>query len=109
MIIQAIRLGVTLAPVDLLAGIISTGAACFGSLDALAVDDRRTGAGLTADTLAILHHQLMVQPVPSSVVAKPGEPAVDRLVRREMRRQHAPRAAAAQHEEDRVHHLAHWP
>ena len=43
------------------------------------------------------------------VVAKSGEPAIDRLVRRKVFRQHAPRDNPAQHEEDRIHHLAHRP
>jgi hypothetical protein len=78
--------GMTLAPVDLLASIIPVWTTGFGGLDALAVNDRRTGAGLAADTLSIQHHQLMVQVFPGSVVAKAGEPAIGRLVRREMLR-----------------------
>ena len=101
--------GVTLAAVDFLACIITPGATGFGGLDALAVDDRRTRAGLAADTLAIQHHQVVVEGFPGSVVAKPGEPAIGRLVRREMLRQHAPGTAAAQHKEDRIHHFAHRP
>ena len=101
--------GFTLAPVDLLAGVISPRPTGFRGFDALAVDYRRTGAGFAADTLAIQHHQVVVQVFPGSVVAKSGEPAIRRLMRREMLRQHAPRAAAAQHKEERVHQLAHWP
>src|SRR4029077_4444435 len=101
--------GVTLAPVDFLARIISSWATGFGGLDALAVDDCRTRTSLATDTLAIQHHQVVVEGYPRSVVAEPGEPAVGRLVRREMLRQHAPRTTAAEHKEDRVHHLAHRP
>src|SRR5271166_2447586 len=99
----------TLAPVDFLSRIISPRATGLGGLDALAVDDRRTGAGLTADTLSIHHYQVVVQAFPGSVVAKADEPAIGRLVRWEVLRQHAPGTAAAQHEEDCVHQLAHRP
>jgi hypothetical protein len=99
----------TLAPVDFLAGVIPPRATGFRGFDALTVDDRRTGAGFAADTLAIQHHQVMVQVLPGSVVAKAGEPAIGRLMRREMLRQHAPRTAAAQHKEERVHQFTHRP
>src|SRR6202035_1052718 len=88
--------GFTLAPVDLLAGVITPRPTGFRGFDALAVDNRRTGAGFAADTFAIQHYQVVVQIFPGSVVAKSGEPAIGRLMRREMLRQHAPRAAAAQ-------------
>jgi hypothetical protein len=101
--------GFTLAPADFLAGVISPGPTGFRGFDALAVDYRRTGAGLAADTFAIQHHQMVVQVFPGSVVAKSGEPAIGRLMRRKMLRQHAPRAAAAEHIEERVHQFAHWP
>jgi hypothetical protein len=71
----------TLAPVDFLSRIISPRATGLGGLDALAVDDSRTGAGLTADTLSIHHYQVVVQAFPGSVVAKADEPAIGRLVR----------------------------
>src|ERR1700729_174389 len=101
--------GFTFAPVDLLAGVIAPRSTGFRGFDALAVDNRRTGAGFAADTFAIQHHQVVVQILPGSVIAKSGEPAIGRLMRREMLRQHAPRAAAAQHKEQRVHQFAHWP
>src|SRR5580704_4722212 len=100
---------VTLAAVDFLAGVIPPRATGFGGFDTLAIDDRCTRAGLAADTQTIQHHQFMVQDFPGSVVAKPGEPTIDRLVRREMLRQHPPGTATAQHKEDRVHQFAHRP
>jgi hypothetical protein len=48
---------VTLAPVDLLARIVTARAAGLGGLDALAVDDRGRGAGVAPDPFAICHHK----------------------------------------------------
>jgi hypothetical protein len=45
--------GVTLAPVDFLAGIIAPRTTGFRGLDALAVDDCRARTGFAADTHAI--------------------------------------------------------
>jgi hypothetical protein len=42
---------VALAPVDLLARIVTAWPACLGGLDALAVDDRGRGAGVATDPL----------------------------------------------------------
>jgi hypothetical protein len=44
---------VALAPVDLLAGIVTARAAGLGGLDALAVDDRGRGAAVATDPFAI--------------------------------------------------------
>jgi hypothetical protein len=82
---------VTLAAVDLLAGVITAWTTCLCGLDTLCVADRRAGAGLASDTFAITHHQEMVQGFPGSVVAKAHEPAACRLVWRDVLRQHAPR------------------
>jgi hypothetical protein len=101
--------GVTLAPVDLLACIITLRSTSFGGLDALAIDDRRTRTGLATGTLSIPHYQMVVEGFPGSVVAEPGEPAVGRLVRWKVLRPHALRTTATQHKEDRVHQFAHWP
>ena len=57
----------------------------------------------------IARHQLMVQALPCSVITKAGEPAIRRLVRWEMLRQHAPGTAAAQHVEDGIDDFAHRP
>ena len=54
----------TLAPVDLLASIVSARATSFSGFDALAVNDRGAGTGVAADTLTIPHHQLVVQAFP---------------------------------------------
>ena len=61
--------GMTLAPVELLARIITSRPAGFSGLDALAVDDRRDRAGLAADPFAIQHHQSVVEPFKAPVVA----------------------------------------
>jgi len=59
----------TLAPVDLLARIVTTRAAGLGGLDALAVDDRGRGAGVAPDPFAICHHKRVVYPFRAPVVA----------------------------------------
>ncbi len=46
-----------LAPVDLLARVIAARPTSLGCLDALAVDDRTSGAGLSSDPFAIEHDQ----------------------------------------------------
>ena len=65
---------VTLAPVDLLARILTARAAGLGGLDALAVDDRGRGAGVAPDPFAICHHKRVVYPFKAPVVA-PGATA----------------------------------
>lgn len=50
----------TLAAIDLLAGIVTARPAGFGALDALAVDHRRRRARLSPDPLAVGHQQVMV-------------------------------------------------
>ena len=69
---------VALAPVDLLARIVTAWPAGLGSLDALAVDDRRRGAGVAPDPFAICHYERVVYPFKAPVVAPDGEPAVNR-------------------------------
>ena len=66
-----------LASVDLLTRIVTAWPAGLGGLDALAVDDRGRGAGVTTDPFAICHHQCVVYPFKAPVVAPGGEPAVD--------------------------------
>ena len=101
--------GVPLAAHHLLAGIITARTASLGGLDALAVDGGSTRAGLTSDALAVEHHQSVGNGLPHMTASPGREPAVDRLPGRETGRQHPPRNAAAQHVEDGIDDLAHWP
>jgi len=81
----------------------------LGGLDALAVDDRRRGAGVAPDPFAICHHERVVYPVKAPVIAPGGEPAVNRPPWRQVLRQQAPRAACPHDIEDAVDDLAHRP
>ena len=62
---------VSLAPLDLLAGIIARNPAAFGGLDALAVDHTRRRARLAALEFARAHRQQMIERLPQTVVAPP--------------------------------------
>jgi hypothetical protein len=104
-----IHQGMPLATRDLLACVVAAWAAGLGGLGTLAVEHGGRGAGGAPDPLAIAHDQMMVDRLPCPVIAKPGKPAIDRRGRREPVRQHLPRAAAAQHVEDRLHDTAHRP
>jgi hypothetical protein len=73
---------VALAAVDFLARIITAWACRLGGFDALAVDYRRRRTGLASNALAIEHQKMMVQALPQAIIAKAGEPAIGRLVRR---------------------------
>ena len=55
-----------LRPLIFLPAVIAPRSTGFGGFDALAVDNRRTGAGFAADTFAIQHHQVVVQILPGS-------------------------------------------
>jgi hypothetical protein len=67
-----------LAPVDVLARIVTPRAAGLGGLAALAIDDRRRGAGVAPDPFAICYHERVVYPFKAPVVTPDGEPAVNR-------------------------------
>src|SRR5262249_21913607 len=58
-----------LASVDLLSGIVTAWAAGLGGLDTLAVDDRGRGARVAPDPFAICHHERVVYPFKSPIVA----------------------------------------
>ena len=60
---------VALAPVELLPRIVTARAAGPGSLDTLAVDDRRRGAGFAPDPFPICHHEGVLHPFKAPVVA----------------------------------------
>src|SRR4051794_41197386 len=101
--------GMALAPLHLLACIVAARTAGLGRLDALAVDHRRRWAGASADPLAILHDQVVVDPLPGAVVAEPGEPAIHRQEWREPVWQHVPGAPGPHDEEDRLDDAPHRP
>ena len=69
---------VALAPINLLARIVTARAAGFGGLYALAINNRGRWAGVAPDPFAICHHKRVVYPFKAPVVAPGGEPAVDR-------------------------------
>jgi hypothetical protein len=71
-----------LAPLDLLGRIITARTACFGGLDALAVHHGGARPGFAADPFAIQHQQVVVDGLPSAVVAEAGKPGVGDLMRR---------------------------
>ena len=81
----------------------------FGGLDALGIDDSGAGAGMAAGSFPVSFHQLVVHACPGAFVTEAGEPAISRLMRREMLRQHAPGTATAQLKENRIDNLAHRP
>ena len=84
---------VALAPVDLLARIVTARATGLGGLDALAVNNRSRRASVAPDPFAICHHERVVHPFKASVVAPGGKPAVNRPPWWQVVRQQAPRAA----------------
>jgi hypothetical protein len=68
---------VSLAALDLLAGVIPAWPAGLGGRCTLRIDHGGTWTGLTACPLASQHYQVMVQAFPGTVVAEAGNPAVD--------------------------------
>ena len=89
---QARRIGeeMTLAPIDLLAGVEPAWAAGFRRLDALTVDDRRRRLDLAPGPLPRCHEQGGLDRRPDALLPEPPEVAVDRAARREPTRQHPP-------------------
>jgi hypothetical protein len=61
-----------LASVNLLPSIVTAWPAGLGGLDALAVDDRRRGAGVAPDPFVICYHERVVYPFKAPVVAPGG-------------------------------------
>src|SRR6202162_5279449 len=70
--------GMTLASIDLLAGVVAARAAGLGRLDALAVDDCACGAGLTSGPFAVKHDQGVIDFLEAPFVAERRKPAIDR-------------------------------
>lgn len=96
-----------LASVDFLSSIVTAWAAGLGGLDTLTVDDRGRGAGVAPDPLAICHHERVVNPFKSPIVARSGEPAANLPPRRQVVWQQASRAARPRDVENAVDDLAH--
>ena len=94
----------SLAALDLLAGVVAARPAGFRRFHRLAVDHARRRARLAPGRLARRHQQVLVDPLPGAVVPPAVEPALHRRARREIPRQHPPLAAGRQHVEQRVHH-----
>lgn len=70
---------VALAAGDLLGGAITVRPAGLGGLDALAVHDRRAGAGLFADSLAHVLVQHVAENFPKAEIQEHAEAPVERL------------------------------
>ena len=70
---------VALAPDDLLACIVTARATGLGGLDALAVNNRGRRAGVAPDPFTICHHERVVHPFKTPLIAPDGKPAVNRF------------------------------
>jgi hypothetical protein len=73
----------------------------------LTIDDPRAGLPRAARSFAQIPTQRVVHPLPDACTAPGPEIMVDRLVGRKLFREQAPLAAAPQHVEDGMDHLAH--
>ena len=81
----------------------------FGRLHALAIDHASRWHRLTPDPTTIHLHEMMVQTFETATVAQLTKPPIDGAPRRKTVGQEAPRAACAQHIEDRIEYLAPAP
>lgn len=97
---------VAFAPLDFLIAVVPAFALDFRGLDALAVNNRRTGLGLTTGFLAHGFPQGIVHGFPDTLLAPGVEVAVDGLPGREVVGQHAPGAATPQDIENGVDHFS---
>src|SRR5450631_1747628 len=98
-----------LAPIDLLAGVVTARTAGFRCLDALAVDNRSRGTGFASNAFAVRHDKSVIDPLEDAGVAPGREPAIDRAPWRQVGGNKPPRAARTHHIEDRVDDLAQRP
>lgn len=98
-----------LAALDFLAGVVAARSSSLGGLDALTINHRRRGAGLSPGPFAVHHDQVVVDGLKQTLAAKAQEPAVDCRTGRGILGRQAPGATRSQHLEDRVHDLAHRP
>ena len=87
---QRIDNEVSFAPLDPLVRIKAGWTACFRRLDALRVDDRRTGIGQLAGTNAYFLAEHRVNATPGAVTRPFPEVVIDMAPEREIRGQHAP-------------------
>ena len=72
-----IHQGVALAPIDLLAGVVTPRTAGFRRLDAVAVDNRSGGTGFASNAFAVCHDKSVIDPLEDAGVA-PGQRTSDR-------------------------------
>jgi len=99
----------TLAALDLLAGIVPARPAAFGGFNALTVDNRSRRAGLATDPLTVCDDQSVIDLREKALVTPTGKPAVHRTPWRKVARQQAPGNPTTQQIKDRVDDLAQWP
>lgn len=99
----------TLAALDLLAGIIAAWSAAFRGFHALAVNNARCRLCRPSRQKACGHHQRFVDDVEHAAVAQPVEIVLNRRKGREVFRQHRPLAARRRDIMDGVPYLAHRP
>jgi Transposase DDE domain len=97
----------TLAPVDLLVGVIAARALAAGTFTDLAVDHAGGRARHPADPLAVDHQRHVTDRFEQKAAHEAAEPPIDRLPRREVLRQHPPAAARPRYVADRIQEAAH--
>src|SRR5260370_10931237 len=98
-----------LASIDLLTSVIAARSASLRRFDALAIDDRARGIGFAANSFTIENDQGMIDLLEATFVAELRKPAIDRVPRRQIAGQQAPRTARSHHIENAVDDLAHRP
>ena len=94
-----------LASVDFFPGIVAPLVAGLGALDALTVDDRRTGVALASFHLARMLPQVRVNVDPQAVALPEPKVVVDGSPSGKVRRQVAPLATGLEDVEDSVEQL----
>src|SRR4051794_711399 len=102
---QGVGEQMSLAAVDLLAGVEAALAAGFGGLDALAVDDSGTRRRFAAGLLTGRHEQRHLDAGPDAILPELAKIAIDRALGWELAWQHPPGAAGAQQIQQRVQHF----
>ena len=99
---QRVHEHVPLAPIDLLACVVSPLLAALGTFDALAVNDPGGGLPLTSFHLPQVFPKVRMNPFPQSGVFPKSQVMIDRAPRSEVLRQVAPLAGRAHEVEHRV-------
>ena len=96
----------TLAPVDLFAGVVTPLLADLGALDALAVDDTSTGVAVSPFDQAHRFPQVVVNRRPQTIAFPKSEVVISRAPRCKVSRQVAPLATGFDDVEDGVEQLS---